>query len=715
MKKISNEKLYEKGMGLKMKNVKIISCFFAIIFIFIAICGNVQAVEEKFAPKVEYTYNEKSNTVTAKIVSNVELKDTKPTWTLSKDKLIYTKSFDTNQTYTTSVTDVKGNKVDVKIAITQIKKIKANITVEYQYNQNDDTVTAKIKSDIPLKDTKPTWSLSSDKLTYTKIFTNNQTYTTPVVDSYDNKIDVSLKITQVQSQKPKITVEYKYDDKSNQVTATMISNRKLKDTKPTWTLSSDGLKYTKVFKENSNYSTSVVDIYGNETMVNVKITQVANSKPTLTVSYEYDEKSDIVTAYIKSNRYLQDTKPTWELSDDKLTYKKIFTSNTKYSTGVVDSTGNKADVTINVTQIKSQNPKINVTYQYNESNNTVTATISSNRKIKNTKPTWKLAQDQLIYTKTFESNQTYTTPVEDIYGNKIDVKIAITQVKSKPTFKVNYNYNINNTVTVNVTSNKKFKDTKPTWKLSTNLYTYTKTFSTNTNYNTIFEDEDGIKENVNINVTSIKNMIKGIDVSSWNGDIDWAKVKNAGIQFAIIRAGFRGYGSSGTLVEDPYFVKNIQGAQAQGIKVGVYFFSQAVNEVEAVEEANYTINLISKYKINYPVIIDTEYSSEPNKKGRADSLSKDERTKVVKAYCDKIKRAGYIPMIYANKYWLNNNLNMSSLSEYDVWLAHYTSVNDPANNRSDYTGPYVMWQHTSSGKVNGIDGNVDLDLCWKTY
>lgn len=194
----------------------------------------------------------------------------------------------------------------------------------------------------------------------------------------------------------------------------------------------------------------------------------------------------------------------------------------------------------------------------------------------------------------------------------------------------------------------------------------------------------------------------GIDVSKWQGKIDWAAVANAGIDFAIIRCGYRG-SSTGVIVEDPYFKANIQGATANGIKVGVYFFTQAITEAEAVEEASAAISWVSGYKLNFPIFIDTEGSG-----GRADSLGKSARTAIVKAFCETVRNSGYKPGIYASKYWYYDNLDTSQLSTYNIWVAQYNTV-------CNYSGRYDMWQYTSSGKVPGISGNVDMNICYTKY
>lgn len=194
----------------------------------------------------------------------------------------------------------------------------------------------------------------------------------------------------------------------------------------------------------------------------------------------------------------------------------------------------------------------------------------------------------------------------------------------------------------------------------------------------------------------------GIDVSKWNGEIDWDKVKNAGVEFAIIRAGYRG-SSTGSLVEDPMFTANMKGAQASGIPVGVYFFTQAVNEVEAVEEASAVLALIREYALEYPVFIDTEGAGG---NGRADELDAETRTLVCEAFCRTIENAGYQAGVYGSRNWYNNRLYTDRLdSRYCIWLAEYRSV--PL-----YQGYYQLWQYTSKGKVDGISGNVDMNISY---
>ncbi len=199
---------------------------------------------------------------------------------------------------------------------------------------------------------------------------------------------------------------------------------------------------------------------------------------------------------------------------------------------------------------------------------------------------------------------------------------------------------------------------------------------------------------------STGNGVMGIDVSKWNGNIDWTAVKNSGINFVIIRCGYRG-SSQGQLIEDPKFRANIKGAQAAGIKVGVYFFTQAVNEVEAVEEASMVINLIQGYNISYPVYLDVEASH-----GRGDQINAAQRTANIKAFCGTIQNAGYKAGVYANKTWFTSYINTSQITNYRIWLAQYASAVTYNSSR------YDMWQYTSKGRVTGISGNVDMNICY---
>lgn len=192
----------------------------------------------------------------------------------------------------------------------------------------------------------------------------------------------------------------------------------------------------------------------------------------------------------------------------------------------------------------------------------------------------------------------------------------------------------------------------------------------------------------------------GIDVSTYQGTIDWQAVKNAGVDYVIVRAAYRGY-ETGRIVPDDLFAQNIEGAAAAGLHVGVYLFSQALSEQEAVEEADYLLELIQGYPVDYPVVYDQEeYTAD---QARTDGLTGEQATKNALAFCERIYDAGYIPMIYTNNDWAQNMYDMEQLDHYPIWYADYTSS-------PDLSGGFAMWQYTDEGQVSGVQGPVDLNL-----
>ena len=513
-------------------------------------------------------------------------------------------------------------------------KVKANdnITLTYIYNNVENSVTVKAISEIEFKNTKPTWKLGKNKKVYIKKYNKNERYNTTFLLANGSRKVVNINVNQIDDKGPQISTKYIYDNSTDTVTVNMISNEIMLDIKPTWSLSEDKLVYTKKYNKNESYITEVKDVYGNISKVNIDVTQI--NGPNIEMEYVYNKQNNTVTAKMKSNKLLSHTKPTWNLSNDKLTYTKTFSKNETYYTPVQDIFGNTKMAKIEINQIDDKGPEIEVTYTYNDKSGIVTANMKSNEIMADTKPTWKLSEDKLTYTKDFNENQSYITDVKDIYGNTTKVKISITQIKKK--------------------------------------------------------------------------VLNGIDISVYQGTIDWAKVSKSGVDFAMIRAGYRGYGDKGVLVEDSMFSKNVLGAKTNKIDIGIYFYTQAINVEEAKEEAKFVVNLIKKYGIDvkYPIAIDTELS--PTGTGRADSISKEKRTEIVKAFCETIKQLGYKPMVYASKYWLYDNLNVQQISQYDTWLAHYTD-------KTDYKYSYTMWQYTSTGNVDGITGNVDKSYCYKIY
>ncbi len=197
----------------------------------------------------------------------------------------------------------------------------------------------------------------------------------------------------------------------------------------------------------------------------------------------------------------------------------------------------------------------------------------------------------------------------------------------------------------------------------------------------------------------------GVDISKYQDYVDFGKVKKAGIDFVMLRVGARGYGS-GQLVLDEYFADNIKRATDAGLEIGVYFFSQAITEDEAVEEANMVLEQIKDYQITYPVAFDMELIS--NDTARIDNLSKAEKTTIAKKFLDTIAAAGYKTMIYGNKQWLIKEIDMSKLTAYDVWLAQVADI-------PDYPYKFTMWQYKTDAEVDGIAGYADLNISFIDY
>ena len=214
------------------------------------------------------------------------------------------------------------------------------------------------------------------------------------------------------------------------------------------------------------------------------------------------------------------------------------------------------------------------------------------------------------------------------------------------------------------------------------------------------------------NANGAKASLFGADFSKHQGTIDWASVKQSGVEFVILRAAVRGYGSSGNLVTDSQIAANIEGALSQNIDVGIYVFSQAVTTEEAVEEAERALDIIKGYDIKLPIYFDSEYSGAPNRTGRADGLTKAERTALAIAFCETVRNAGYKPGVYASKSFFYNNLGYAAFQSrgYEIWLAHYIS------SVTDFKYPYNIWQYTSKGSIGGVQSEyADLDIAYYDY
>ena len=198
--------------------------------------------------------------------------------------------------------------------------------------------------------------------------------------------------------------------------------------------------------------------------------------------------------------------------------------------------------------------------------------------------------------------------------------------------------------------------------------------------------------------------IKGIDVSQWQGEIDWQQVKDSGVEFVMIRVGGRGTGEEGNLYADECAQDYYEGATAVGLKVGAYFFAQSVSVEEALEEAEYVLDAVKDWDVQMPLVYDWEYVDEEARTANVDSRT---LTEMAKAFCGEIRDAGYTPMIYFGRSQSVDLLMLEELVEFPFWLAMYSTI-------MDYPYKIDMWQYTETGSVPGIEGNVDMNLLF-TY
>ncbi len=198
--------------------------------------------------------------------------------------------------------------------------------------------------------------------------------------------------------------------------------------------------------------------------------------------------------------------------------------------------------------------------------------------------------------------------------------------------------------------------------------------------------------------TTTKTVYKGIDVSKYQGTIDWTKVKKAGIDFVMVRAG---YGREYSQV-DPKFAANVKGAQAAGIETGVYWYSYATSTSAALQEAKVCYDTIKGYKLSYPVAFDIEDPTQMK-------LTTTQISNIIKVFCDYLESKKYYVCVYSFASMLNTKMNSSVLSSYDIWVAHINTT------KPSYSGKYGMWQYSHTGRVNGISGDVDLDYSYKDY
>lgn len=313
------------------------------------------------------------------------------------------------------------------------------------------------------------------------------------------------------------------------------------------------------------------------------------------------------------------------------------------------------------------------------------------------------------------------------YKNKTNIIICISLVLflilSFTSYKLSYSIKSNEVVPISTYDKPKMTD-EEVWNFLSTLDDTKMIGNTGTSYlddieikvqekNDNQDPEKIIKANENKKGVAKKSEVKeavkkyesnetsfGIDVSTWQNKIDWKKVRQSGVTFAMIRAGFRRL-DSGEIVMDNRFLENIKGAIANNINVGVYFFSMARNNAEALEEAEWLVNVIKDYDITYPLAIDIEIFNQ----NRLTGVSYDTMTNNALVFCEYVKKKGYTPMIYSYAKALTNYFNTPKFKDNRIWLAQY-------NDKVTYNGKYHMWQYTSNGSVPGINGRVDMNVAY---
>ncbi len=222
----------------------------------------------------------------------------------------------------------------------------------------------------------------------------------------------------------------------------------------------------------------------------------------------------------------------------------------------------------------------------------------------------------------------------------------------------------------------------------------------NYNFDENLKNNNGYYKYEDNNYTSIL----GIDVSEYQGDINWKEVKKSGVEFAILRLGYRGYGKEGKIILDKKFEENYKNAKEEGIGLGVYFFSQAINIEEVEQEVNFVLENLKEKQLDFPIVFDLEKIK--NDDARTDNLSQDEINNMTLKFCKIIANKGYTPCIYGNAKTFTTKMSLELFNNYDKWYADYQE-------KPLYPYDFNLWQYTESGKVNGIEGNVDIDLYFK--
>lgn len=377
------------------------------------------------------------------------------------------------------------------------------MNINYSYNEDTNTVIATVSSQNKLKPTKANWQLSENQHTYSYEFYENTNYQTIFEDVLGNKVTIQISIDQIINRKLTLNVEYQLTE-NNSVIAIVKANNRLKPTKTNWMLDENCLRYSYEFVNNTQYETSFEDIFGNQAKIEINVNQIDERPLELTAEYTMTEQNSMIVK-VKSNNKLKDTKTNWSLQEEDMVYEYEFKNNTTYETEFTDVFDNKEKIRIEIKGLDNEGPVLDVQYAYDFDANSVTATVTSNEELKDTKTNWTLSEDKLVYEYVFKDNTNYSTSFQDKWGNSTSVNIQVTQIdKEAPKISIQYIHNDDNTVTVNMISNEPLGATKQNWELIGGGYIYTHTFNEDTDYYTEVQDLHG---NVDRNYIKFKRRI----------------------------------------------------------------------------------------------------------------------------------------------------------------------------------------------------------------
>lgn len=376
---------------------------------------------------LSYEYDVNNNTVKVTVVTNRKLAEIKPTWNISEDKYSYSKIYYYEQVYSTTFTDIYGNIVDCYITITDIVNNIFSVNIKYTLN-SDNTVTATAYANLPFNDTKTTWELSSDRLSYSKTFNTNQCYETSFECENGMISTKQVEIEHIDTTSPNITISQNYNSNGT-ITIIASSDEKLADTKSTWIISENGMKYYKTIYSNyTTTNTEFIDIFGNSTVK----TFAYNIQNTPVATYQYGKILNCenqVLVIVNSTLPMQQTKVSWTLSNDNMAYYKVYDDNYTTNTVFTDLLSNTFNLDLTIDEIKINIiPVISIQYVKND-DSTVTVYVISDEKLQDLNTTWTLSADRYIYSKTYSENCTTSSSFTDIFGNITQVyDIVITEL-----------------------------------------------------------------------------------------------------------------------------------------------------------------------------------------------------------------------------------------------------------------------------------------------